>query len=236
MISWCTGNADRFDARLSGLLDCQHHRLLVSNHLERLFHMSKALENKAHLFMDLLDADRDDREITRKKITRIQENARHLSSIVENAIPGAVSGITREIELHLDEAFAKDAIQIRSKIINYVHQTALDAAPYSDRFRETGIKKAVYLMFQDFRRGLDLFVMTDILPEIKTLVFDQENPDTGIFSIPSGYLPDRSVQNIPGTGPNGRSGYSGPPGSQTTRIRSTCGCSGHQEDSGTDTA
>lgn len=174
MISWCTGNADRFDARLSGLLDCQHHRLLVSNHLERLFHMSKALENKARLFMDLLDADRDDREITRKKITRIQENARHLSSIVENAIPGAVSGITREIELHLEEAFAKDAIQIRSKIINYVHQTALDAATYSDRFRQTGIKKAVYLMFQDFRRNLDLFVMTDILPEIKTLVFDQE--------------------------------------------------------------
>jgi hypothetical protein len=174
MSSWCRGNADRFDVRLSGLMASQHHRLLVSNHLERLFLMAESLENKAQLALNLLDAERDGRESTREKIVRIQDHARHLESIVENAISGAVSGITREIEMFLDEAFEKDAVHIRRKIVDFVHQASLNPAPYSDRLRETGIKKLVYLMFQDFRRDLDLFVMTDILPEINTLISEQE--------------------------------------------------------------
>jgi hypothetical protein len=175
MASWCNENADRFDARLSNLLARQYHRLLLSTHLEHMLHMSAALENKAQLFLGLLDASRHDRENSQKKINRIQDHARQLESIVENAIPGAVSGLAREIETQLEDVFEKDAIQIRRKIVDFVHQTPLDPAPYLDRFRETGIKKTVYLMFQDFRRDLDLFVMTDILPEIRTLVARQES-------------------------------------------------------------
>jgi hypothetical protein len=174
MASWCTGNADRFDDRLSGLLDRQYHRLLVSNHLERLLHMTLALENKARLFLDLVDADRDDREKIRKTVIRIQGSARQLETIVENAIPGAVSRLSREIENRLDEAFVRDGIQIRRKMSSFVLQAPLDGARYQDRFRETGIKKTLYLMFQDFRRDLDLFVMSDILPEIKTLTAQLE--------------------------------------------------------------
>lgn len=174
MASWCTGNADRFDDRLSGLLDRQYHRLLVSNHLERLLHMTLALENKARLFLDLVDADRDDREKIRKTVIRIQGSARQLETIVENAIPGAVSRLSREIENRLDEAFVRDGIQIRRKMSAFVLQAPLDGARYQDRFRETGIKKTLYLMFQDFRRDLDLFVMSDILPEIKTLTAQLE--------------------------------------------------------------
>ncbi|MEX1315401.1 MAG: dynamin family protein, partial [Desulfotignum sp.] len=175
MASWCSDNADRFDAHLSGLLERRYYRLLVSNPLSRLFHMSEALENKARLFVDMLDSDRDDRENIQKTVARIQDNARRLESIVENAIPGAVSGLTREIEACLDEAFAEDTIQIRRKITDFVNQTPLDGSACEDRFRETGVKKALYLMFQDFRRDLDLFVITDILPEINSLVSRQEN-------------------------------------------------------------
>ncbi len=175
MASWCSENADRFDAHLSGLLDRRYLRLLVSNHLERLFHMSQALENKAGLFLDVLDSDRDDRENIRNIIARLQDNARRLESIVENAIPGAVAGLTREIEAHLDEAFAKDTIQIRQKIHDFVQQVRLENSSSQGRFRDTGVKKALYLMFQDFRRDLDLFVITDIMPEINTLATGLEN-------------------------------------------------------------
>jgi hypothetical protein len=175
MASWCSDNADRFDAHLSGLLERRYHRLLVSNHLARLFHMSEALESKARLFLDMLDSDKDDRENIRKTIAQIRDNARRLESIVENAIPGAVSGLTREIEARLDEAFHQDTIQIRQKITDFVHQIPLDKSACEDRFREAGVKKALYLMFQDFRRDLDLFVITDILPAINTLVAGQEN-------------------------------------------------------------
>ena len=174
MTSWCRDNAERFDARLSGLLSRRHHQLLVSNHLERLSHMCTALENKAHLFLDGLNATRDDREQTRKNIARIKDNVKRLGSIVKSAVPGAVAGLTREIEADLDNAFAKDAGQIRKKMVTFVHQTPLDTAQYQSRLKELGIKKVLYLMFQDFRRALDLFVVTDILPDINRLAAHQE--------------------------------------------------------------
>ncbi len=197
MASWCTGNADRFDERLSGLLDRQYQRLLVSNHLERMVHMTQALENRARLFLDLLQADREDRENIRKAVIRIQGNARQLESIVENAIPGAVSRLSREIESRLDEAFVRDAIQIRRKMNAFVLQAPLDGAHYQERFRETGVKKALYLMFQDFRRDLDLFVMSDILPEIKTLAAQLEDRIQAGFQS----LLDTCRIELPGTPP-----------------------------------
>jgi hypothetical protein len=94
---------------------------------------------------------------------------------VKNAVPGAVAGLTRELEADLDNAFAKDAGRIRKKMVAFVNQTPLDTSLYQNRLKELGIKKILYLMFQDFRRSLDLFVMTDILPDIHTLAARQED-------------------------------------------------------------
>jgi hypothetical protein len=215
MTSWCSENAERFDARLSGLLSRRHHRLLVSNHLERLFHMCTVLENKANLFLDGLNATGKDREKTRKQIARIKDNVKQLETIVKNAVPGAVAGLTREIEADLDDAFAKDAGRIRKKMVAFVHQTPLDTSLYQNRLKELGIKKILYLMFQDFRRSLDLFVMTDILPDINTLAALQEDRiqsyfqslldtyriDLSKMSLAPGQSEDTDIQVRPAAGP-----------------------------------
>lgn len=174
MASFCRKNAAQFYERFSNLLVHQHHRLLVSNHLARLSHMVSAMEEKARLFMEMLNADMDGRENAKKRIRHIQDRTARLKSIVDHSIPGAVSGITREIDACLEEAFARDAILIRQKICDFVRQIPLDEAPYETRIRELGIKKTLYLMFQDFRKHLDLFVIAQILPDIKALVTRQE--------------------------------------------------------------
>ncbi len=174
MAAFCKENAARFYGRFSSLLAHHHHRLLVSNHLERLLQMVMAMDKKAGLFMEMLDMDMVDRDQAKNRFTQIRNSTVRLKSIVAHSIPGAVSGLTREIEIRLDAAFAKDAIHIRQKIREFVVQAPLDTAPYQDRIRELGINKILYLIFQDFKRDLDLFVITRILPDIKDLVTRQE--------------------------------------------------------------
>ncbi len=200
MTSWCSDNAERFDARLCDLLSRRHHSLLVSNHLERLLHMCGALEKKAHLFLDGWDANRDDRKQTREKIARIQDNVKRLESIVQKAVPGAVADLNRQIEADLDDAFARDAGRIRKKMVAFVHQTPLDTSLHQHRLQELGIKKVLYLMFQDFRRALDLFVMTDILPDINSLAARQESRIQSYFqSLLDTYRIDLSkISPVPG--------------------------------------
>jgi hypothetical protein len=175
MAACCKDNATRFYSRLSSLLDNHHHRLLVSNHLERLLHMVMAMDKKAGLYMEMLDMDMNDRAHAKNRFVNIGSSAVRLKSIIEQAIPGAVSGLSREIDTHLEAAFAEDAIHIRQKIRDFVAQARLDTAPYQDRIRELGINKILYLIFQDFKKDLDLFVITRLLPEIKSLVTQEEN-------------------------------------------------------------
>ncbi len=175
--------------RMSDLMASQHHRLLVSNHLGRLFLMSESLENKAQLALDLLDTQKNDQKNAREKIARIQDHARQLASIVENAVPGAVSGLMREIETVLDEAFEKDAIQIRRIITDYVHQAPLSLAPYSIRLRETGIKKSGVPDVSGFQKRPGPVCYDRYPARNQHSALRTGEPDTGIFSIASGYLP-----------------------------------------------
>ncbi len=174
MAAFCKENATRFYSRLSNLLAHHHHRLLFSNHLERLLNMVMAMDKKAGLYNEMLDMDMNDRAHAKNRFTQIGSSAIRLKSIVEHSIPGAVSGLTREIDTRLEAAFAEDAIHIRQKIRDFVAQARLDTGPYQDRIRELGINKILYLIFQDFKRDLDLFVITRILPDIKALVTRQE--------------------------------------------------------------
>jgi GTPase SAR1 family protein len=174
MAGYCEKNATKFTHRFSTMLAHHHHRLLVSNHLERLLSMVGAMEKKAAMFMEMLDTDVDDQEKVKKRLSRVRHTAIQLASIVDNAIPGAVSALTLEIDTQLDSAFAKDAIHIRRKISDFIRNTPLDAGPYHRQIHTIGITKVLYLMFQDFTKELDLFVITHVLPDINVLVTQQE--------------------------------------------------------------
>ncbi|MCF8125423.1 MAG: dynamin family protein [Desulfotignum sp.] len=199
MAACCTKNASRFYERLSSLLARHHHRLLISSHLERLLQMVRSMEKKAILFMEMLDTDITGREHAKNRITQIQNSTVHLKSIVDHSIPGVVSGLIREVDTHLENAFAKDAIHIGQKIREFVQLTQLDAVPYQNRIKELGVKKMLYLMFQDFKRDLDLFVISHIMPDIKILVIRQEKRIQKYFqSLLDSYQVDflKSFQNM----------------------------------------
>ena len=175
MAAYCKNNAKKFFQRFSAICLHQHRNLLVAGHLERLFSMVVSMENKVQLFTRVLASDRDGPENANARLEQVRNNVARLRSIVEHSIPGAVSGLTREIEADLEKSFAQDAVHIRKKIQEFIRHTPLDAEPYKDRIKTLGIKKILYLIFQDFKRELDLFVIEQVLPDIKALVAQNED-------------------------------------------------------------
>ncbi len=175
MARYCKHNAKYFFRHFGALLAHHHHRLLVSNHLERLHTMTVAMKKKALLHRQVLVSDMDGRKKTEHHLGQIRSTAARLKFIVENAIPGAVSGLISEIETHLENSFAKDASHIRQKIREFIRNTSLDTGPYQNRVKELGFQKILYLLFQDFKRDLDMFVIRHVLPDINALVTENEN-------------------------------------------------------------
>ena len=181
MIGYCNDNCHAFHQTLDHLLERKRYDLLLSNHLERIRMMAGELAKKADLFDGLLCSDMDGENKNRVHLKEISENASRLKSIVDNSIEGAVSGLTQEIQLNLKKAFARDSINIGKQVQDFIGQTPMDAAPYRSQIKDGGAKKILYLMFQDFKRKIDLFALEQILPELKTVITTQETRISAYF-------------------------------------------------------
>lgn len=175
MIGYCNDNCMAFHQTLDHLLEKKRYDLLLSNHLERIRMMACELAKKADLFDGLLCSDMDGEKKNRVRLKEISENASRLKSIVDNSIEGAVSGLVKEIQLNLKKAFAKDSISIGKQVHDFIQATPMDADPYRSQIKEGGVQKILYLMFQDFKRKIDLFALEQILPELKTVIGTQED-------------------------------------------------------------
>ncbi len=174
MTGYCRAGSIAFHDILDQMLEKNYESLLLSNPLERLRIITGALHKKAGIFEDLLCVDLEGQEKTRTKLREIQENAARLSSIVDHSIQGAVAGLKKEIELNLSQAFVRDSLHIASRVKAFILQTPMEVEPYRQQIKEAGFQQIIYLMFQDFKRRLDLFVLEQIVPELKHLVETQE--------------------------------------------------------------
>ncbi|MBA3013128.1 MAG: dynamin family protein [Proteobacteria bacterium] len=181
MVGYCNDSHQAFQQMLDHLLEKKHYDLLLSNHLERIRIMADGLGKKTQLFTQVLCSEMDGEKKTKIQLGELQENASRLKSIVDNSIEGAVSGLTKEIQSNLIKAFAGDSINIGKQVRKFVHQTAIDPRPYRSQLKEAGFRQILYLMFQDFKRKLDLFALEQILPEVKKLIEIQENRIHGYF-------------------------------------------------------
>ncbi|WDP86567.1 MAG: dynamin family protein [Desulfobacter sp.] len=172
MVKFCSQNTKDFFSLFNQLTKLNQFELLYANPIERLKIVIHALEKKANIIQDVLATDLEDQDRARAKLEGIEENARRLRVIVDNSIQGAVSGLSREIEGNLKQAFVRD--KINQKITQFIKSAEINVEPYRSGIKETGFKQVLYLMFQDFKRQLDLFAIDEILPMIKTLVESQE--------------------------------------------------------------
>lgn len=175
MIAYCMAGSTEFHGMLGRILEKNYQGLVLSNPVERLRIIAQALDKKAGILNELFCVDLDSQEKTRKKLREIQENASRLRAIVDNSIQGAVEGLRNEIESNLTQAFARDSIHISSRVQAFIRQTPMEVEPYRQRIKETGFQQILYLMFQDFKRKLDLFVLEEIVPELKKFIEAQEN-------------------------------------------------------------
>jgi len=174
MAGYCRENTTRFLSVYHCLIQGQRYQLLYANPLERIRMTAHELKQTCDLVSDLLETESKDQAHAKARMAGVEENARRLKVIVDNSIQGAVSGLTREIGANLRQAFVKGRANINKKLGDFIMAASMDVAPYRAGVKETGFKQILYLMFQDFNRQLDRFVVEKIGPEVTGLVAVQE--------------------------------------------------------------
>ena len=181
MAGFCTKEYARFLDGFNLLFESSRFNLFYANHIERLKIVMGMLDEKTQLLFNVFSAGLMDQEKARKRLCDLEGNARRLRVIVDNSVTGAVSALRREIEANLRHAFVKDSENINKIVTQFIRETKIDSQPYRADVKENGFKQILYMMFQDFKRQLDLFIIEQVTPQLKQLVRNQEERIVSYF-------------------------------------------------------
>ena len=181
MIQYCDLQTEKFNSFLNQVIDKNRYELLISNHLKRLDIIVGQLEQRADIFLDLLSSDKLKEEKAIRILDDLHQNASRLETIVANSIQGAVSGLKDEIDSNIKDTFVQDKKAILKKAREYIQTTVLDVEQYRSVAKESGFKQILYLIFQEFKRKLDLYVIEDVNPRLKRFIKTQEERITSYF-------------------------------------------------------
>lgn len=205
MITFCSKEYRRFLDGFHQLFDASRFNLFYANHIERLKIVTHILGEKIQLLFDVFSAGLLDQEKARERLADLEGNARRLRVIVDNSVAGAVSALRREIEANLKNAFLKDSENITKLVTEFIRDANIDSQPYRTGVDTTGFKQILYMMFQDFKRELDLFILEQVTPELKQLVGIQEGRIASYFkSLLDSYRIDYVTMAAPGDREDGR--------------------------------
>jgi len=181
MVQYCDLKSDEFNIFFQQVIDKYRYKFLISNHLKRLAAIMAQLDQRTDIFLDLLSSDKLKEEKALVTLDNSYQNASRLEAIVANSIPSAVSGLSDEINLNIKKAFVQDQIGILKKAQEFIRTASIDVEQYRTITKESGFNQILYLMFQDFKRKLDMYVIENVKPELKRFVKAQEERIASFF-------------------------------------------------------
>jgi hypothetical protein len=132
------------------------------------------VDRQANIFLDLLSSDTLKEKNAIETLENLHQTAARLESIVTNSIEGAVRGLKDEITVNIKKAFVQDQASILKDVRNYIQTVSIDVETYRHGAKSSGFNQILYLMFQQFKRKLDMYVIEAVTPKLKKIVVEQE--------------------------------------------------------------
>jgi hypothetical protein len=180
-VKYCTLQTREFNTFFQGVIDKNRHDFLISNHFNRLTALLSHLEQQTHISHDLLSSDKDKEKKAISALATLEQNANRIETMVNKTIEVNVQELKEKIHLNLKSAFIQDQSSVLNKTSDHIKNAAFVDIEQYKTGSESSFNQILYLMFQDFKRKLDLYVLENIKPELKSFVKTQEEQILSYF-------------------------------------------------------
>ena len=180
-----------FNADLTEKIEKETFFLMVSNHMARLKSIARAIEKKVSVFNDLLSEDAIMAASAVDALGKMKEENKGFESMLTSAIENAVDTLRRDIAVKTSSFFDKTHGSCFMKIRQFIQNYPVYDLKFEKIANETGMNNALYSMFQRFRFDLDIFMTSEINPEITAFIQEEEHGIESYFkSLYQGYALD----------------------------------------------
>ncbi|MBC2716555.1 MAG: hypothetical protein HF978_14725 [Desulfobacteraceae bacterium] len=174
IISFSSTQEKKFITNLRQVVTRQRYALLFKNHFERLKMIVSGLNHWIRVNQDVLAKGADEASRLMKKIKSQQKKTNRVKSMVKSTLEGAVQQIKREIRTDVDRFFDNRSGEVVPALIEFVKSYNILLYQYQDRVATDGFSNTLYLVFQDFKHGIDTYMAENINPQIFNFVKNEE--------------------------------------------------------------
>ena len=149
--------------------------LIFANPMQRLLFISKGLQKKVELFSAIYSEDKNLANKALLDLQDIQAGIIKIQVLVENSMNGISQELEKEIFVKIDNYFNNEKDSIINSIIFFINSYAVHFNKFKDQILTSSFPKALYLLFQDFKKEFDLYLVEKINPELVRFIKEQEN-------------------------------------------------------------
>ncbi len=181
MVQYCDLKTHEFKLRFKDRIDSRRHDLLIFNPMKRLSVFLNDLTLRIHIFLDLLSSESEKEERAKQAISNFDQNARRLESLVHDSLENAVQGLQKEIHTHVHQMFFQDQDGVLKDIQEYLSLLSFEIESFKDQREETGFNGILFLIFKEFQRRVDLYVLEAVKPLLKNFINQQEERIQSFF-------------------------------------------------------
>jgi hypothetical protein len=174
MVQYCDLKTREFNLFFKHTIERNRYEFLISNHMKRLSSILSDLTRRIQIFLDLLSSDNEKEETAKKKLSDFYQNALRFETIMADSLENACQGLQKEIDINIYQMFFQDKDSILRDILEYVQLLSIEGEFYQFHGRETGVNEALFLLFKDFQKRVDLYVLEAVNPLLKQFVVLRE--------------------------------------------------------------
>ena len=164
----------RFKEALERKLGRERYALLLANHLERLGVIATGLRYWIQINREVLSRDTEGALRIVEKIGQHQERVDQIKTMVRSTLEGAIVKIKQTAKTAVDRLFDERHGTVIPRIVSFMREFPVPYEEYDDQLEKAGFAATMFVVFQDFKQALDIYLTETVNPEVVKYVREQE--------------------------------------------------------------
>jgi len=169
---------DRFYSVFHRKIKEERSFLLLKNHLERLGVISSHINDWISVNKDIFSKDASGVNEMIEKINQQQKQTDKIKSMIKSTFDGAVQTVKQELKSDVDHFFDPGYGDVLKRLRDFIRNyNVADSGLRHESAEQTDnliFSNHLYLIFQEFRQSLDMFMAETVNPEIIRFVREEE--------------------------------------------------------------
>lgn len=174
LISFSDEETRRLREVLDHKLTRERSALLLQNQLARMTVTLTGLGQWLRLNRDLLRRDASDARAVADRLHSHQSHMRQVQSMIQDTLTGAIQKISRELKKEVERFFDLYTGPVLKKVFSFVREYRVDLERYREPLNNLGFTRTLYLVFQELKQAVDVYMAEKINPEIAGFIKVQE--------------------------------------------------------------